>query len=288
MLKIKKAILPVAGLGTRFLPATKAQPKEMLPLVDKPVIQFLVEEAVNSGIEEIIFVTGRNKRAIEDHFDHAAELDQVLRKKGQHDVADHIRSIAEMAKFVYVRQKEPRGPGDAILAARHLIGDEPFVILYGDDVVMSEPPFLKQMIGVFERYEAPVLALRKVPWKDVERWGIVEGKKISERLYRIHDLVEKPSRNEAPSRHAIVAKFIVTPDIFPALEKSPLVKGELYLTDALKAVGVTRGLYGYEVTERYYDCGSKLGFLQAITEYALEHPEVGKEYRRYLEALMKH
>lgn len=285
MVKIKKAILPVAGLGTRFLPATKAQPKEMLPLVDKPVIQFLVEEAVNSGIEEIIFVTGRHKRAIEDHFDHISELDHVLRKNGKDEVAEQIRSIAELANFVYVRQKEPRGPGDAILAARHLIGDEPFAILYGDDVVMAEPPFLKQMINVFERYEAPVMALREVPAKDVERWGIAAGKKIGERLWRINDLVEKPSREKAPSRHAIIAKFIVTPDIFPALEKSPLVKGELFLTDALKTVGAARGLYGYEITEPYYDCGSKLGFLQAITEYALGHPEVGKDFRRYLKGL---
>lgn len=285
-MKIRKAVLPVAGLGTRFLPATKAQPKEMLALVDKPVIQFLVEEAVGSGIEEIIFVTGRNKRAIEDHFDHASELDHVLRKSGKDALADEIRSLAEMAKFAYVRQREPRGPGDAILEARHLVGDEPFAILYGDDVVMSEPPVLKRMIEIFERYEAPVVAFHDVPWKDVERWGIVAGKKIGERLYKLHDLIEKPSRKEAPSRHAILAKFIVTPDIFPALEKSPLVKGELYLTDALKAIGRIHGLYGYEITEPYYDCGSKLGFLKALTEYALEHPEVGKDYRKYLRGLL--
>lgn len=287
MMKIKKAILPVAGLGTRFLPATKAQPKEMLPLVDKPVIQFIVEEAVNSGIEEIIFVTGRNKRAIEDHFDHMSELDHMLRRVGKDDIAEEVRSIADLARFTYVRQKEPKGPGDAILAARHLIGDEPFAVLYGDDVVLSEPPFLKQMMRVFEEYGAPVLAMRRVPWREVERWGVVKIKRVSEGVHRVLDLVEKPSRAEAPSNYAIVSKFIVTPDIFPALEKSPLVKGELYLTDALKTVGAAQGLYGCMVQDKYFDCGSKLGFLQAITEYALEHPEVGKEYRKYLRRLIR-
>lgn len=285
-MKIRKAVLPVAGLGTRFLPATKAQPKEMLSLVDKPVIQFIVEEAVNSGIEEIIFVTGRNKRAIEDHFDHIEELDQMLRKKGKDEEADHIRSIADLAKFTYVRQKEPRGPADAVMAARHLVSDEPFAILYGDDLVFSEPPFLKQMMVSFDRYQAPVVALRQVPRKEVERWGIARIKRIDEQTCRVLDMVEKPSIEEAPSRYAIVAKFIVNPDIFGALEKSPLVKGELYLTDALMAVGRSRGLYGQIIREGYYDCGSKLGFAQAATEYALGHPEIGKDFRKYLRNLL--
>lgn len=286
-MKIRKAVLPVAGLGTRFLPATKAQPKEMLSLVDKPVIQFLVEEVVGSGVEEIIFVTGRNKRAIEDHFDHAGELDHVLRKSGKEALADQIRSLAEMARFTYVRQREPRGPGDAILAARHLVGDEPFAILYGDDVVFSDPPFLKQMIGVFERTASPVVALRQVPRREVDRYGVVKIRNADSRTCEILDLVEKPSREEAPSRYVVVGKYVVTPDIFDALEKTPLVKGELYLTDALRMISKTHGLMGCFIQGRHYDCGSKIGFAQAATEYALGHPEIGKEFRKYLRNLYK-
>ncbi|MDP3794463.1 MAG: UTP--glucose-1-phosphate uridylyltransferase, partial [bacterium] len=242
---VRKAILPVAGWGTRFLPATKAQPKEMLPIVDKPVIQFLVEEAVASGIKEIIFVTGRNKRAIEDHFDHNGELDTALRSKGKDEVADRIRSIADLAKFSYVRQREARGPGDAVLAARHLVGEEPVAVLYGDDVAMEEPPLLARMIDVYCTYGAPVVALREVPRSEVTQYGVAKIEKSKNSVCRILDLIEKPTLAQAPSRNVVIGKFILTPEIFDFIEKSPLVQGELYLTDALRMAATQSGLYGY-------------------------------------------
>ncbi len=281
--QIKKAILPVAGLGTRFLPATKAQPKEMLPIVDKPIIQYLVEEAVASGIKEIIFVTGRGKRAIEDHFDYAAELEQHLNTKGKKELLKTIREISNMAKFTYVRQKEPRGDGDALLAASHLIGDEPVAVLFGDDLVFSEKPCLKQMMEVFEKYQDPVIALETVPKKETHLYGIVKALKISERIFEIKSIVEKPKPSQAPSNLAIVGKYIITPDVFKELKK---IKGkEIILTEALNNLLKKKPVYGYQFIGKRYDCGSKIGFLKATIDYGLHHKETQSELKKYIKSL---
>lgn len=287
MKKLKKAIIPVAGLGTRFLPATKAQPKEMLPIVDKPVLQFLVEEAVAAGVEEIIFVTGKGKRAIEDHFDYAAELEDVLFKKGKHDMVDMIRKISDVAHFTYVRQRQPRGDGDAILSAAHLIDDEPVAILYGDDLVYHKVPCLEQMRQVYEETNSPVIALEKVPKKEVSRYGIVDGKKINDRLYKINGFVEKPKPEEAPSTLGVVGKYIITPEILDKLRSasSSTSDGELRLADALIAYIKHGELLGYQFEGTRLDCGSKLGFLKATVQHGLEHPETKREFKKYLKSL---
>ncbi|PIQ68874.1 MAG: UTP--glucose-1-phosphate uridylyltransferase [Candidatus Taylorbacteria bacterium CG11_big_fil_rev_8_21_14_0_20_46_11] len=285
--KITKAIIPVAGLGTRFLPATKAQPKEMLSIVDKPVIQFLVEEAVDSGIEEIIFVTGKGKRAIEDHFDHAPELDAALRKKGKHDVADSLKKISELAKFSYVRQSEPKGDGDAILTAMHLIGDEPVAILFGDDLIWNdERPALRQMMDVYEKYDAPVVALEQVPESEVHHYGVIKPKKEGERLYRVEALVEKPEKEDAPSNLAIIGKYIITPDVLRELEKVTVKEGEeLRLAHALDATARKRAVYGLEPIGERLDCGSKIGFLKATVRFGLSHDETKEEFKKFLATL---
>src|SRR3989338_4773356 len=252
---IKKAVIPVGGYGTRFLPATKAQPKEMLPIVDKPVIQYLVEEAAASGIKEIIFVTGKGKRAIEDHFDYAGELEFFLEKRGKKDLAESIRKISSLASFAFVRQKEPLGVGDALLQAKQLTHNEPVAVLFGDDVVYSKTPCLKQLINVFEKYHKSVLALEKIPKKFVHRYGIVGGKKIAARTYEISSIIEKPSIDKAPSNLSIVGKYILTPDVFDELAKVKYEKGkELYLTSAFERL-IDKGekLYGYEFEGVRYD-----------------------------------
>ncbi|MEK7493874.1 MAG: UTP--glucose-1-phosphate uridylyltransferase, partial [Patescibacteria group bacterium] len=231
---IKKVIIPVAGLGTRFLPATKAQPKEMFPIVDKPIIQYLVEEAVASGITEVIFVTGRGKRAIEDHFDYAYELEQVLANRGKKELIRAIREISNLASFVYVRQKEPKGDGDALLAAAHIVGDEPCAVLFGDDIVDSKVPCLKQMMGTFEKYNDPIVALEEVRQEETSLYGIVSTTKVGERVHEIKHIVEKPAPGKAPSRLAVVGKYIITKDIFRELEKLNPKNGEIRLADALK------------------------------------------------------
>lgn len=279
---IKKVIIPVAGLGTRFLPATKAQPKEMLPIVDKPIIQYLVEEAVASGITEVIFVTGRGKRAIEDHFDYAYELEQVLMSKGKKELIDAIRKISNLASFAYVRQKEPKGDGDAILAAAHLVGDEPCAVLFGDDLVDSKVPCLKQMLKVFERYNDPVVALEEVAKKDVSSYGIVKAKNSGGRIFEIEDIFEKPSIKEAPSNLAIVGKYIITKSVFDELRSMRANPGEIHLSDALKNVLKKQAVYGYRFEGTRYDCGSKIGFLKAIVDFGLKHKETKKEFKKYL------
>ncbi|OGG41693.1 UTP--glucose-1-phosphate uridylyltransferase [Candidatus Jorgensenbacteria bacterium RIFCSPLOWO2_01_FULL_45_25b] len=280
---ITKAIIPVAGLGTRFLPATKAQPKEMLAIVDKPVIQYLVEEAVASGITDIIFVTGRSKRAIEDHFDYAPELEQVLEEKGKKDLLALVRQISDMARFSYVRQKEPRGDGDAILSALHLVGDEPVAVLFGDDIVDSKEPCLKQLISVFERYGNSVVALDRVGKKDVGKFGVVDAVSLGDGVYEVKDLIEKPKPEEAPSDLAIVGKYIVTPEVLSVLSKIQKPKGEeLRLADALKIVSQKGGLHGLEFEGTRYDCGSKIGFLKATVEFGLKHKEIQEEFSMYL------
>ncbi len=278
--------MPVAGFGTRFLPATKAQPKEMLPIVDKPIIQYLVEEAVAAGIEEIIFVTGRGKRAIEDHFDYSFELEQTLVEKNKLDRLKEIYKLPTLAKFAFVRQPKPLGDGDAILKARHLIGDEPCAVLFGDDIVDFEKPCIGQLMEVFEKYGDPVMALEKIPKEEVCKFGVVQPNKISERTYEIKDLVEKPEIEKAPSNLTIVGKYIITPDVFDELEKvKPGKDGEIRLADALKSLISRKAVYGYEFEGRRYDCGSKLGFLEATVEFALKHGELNGRFRDYLKSL---
>ena len=285
-MKIKKAIMPVAGFGTRFLPVTKAQPKEMLPIVDKPIIQYLVEEAVAAGIEEIIFVTGRGKRAIEDHFDYSFELEHTLVEKNKLDRLKEIYKLPTLAKFAFVRQPKPLGDGDAILKARHLIGNEPCAILFGDDIVDSKKPCIGQLMDVFEKYGDPVVALEKVPREEVCKFGVVQPNKISERTYEIKDLVEKPAVKDAPSDLTIVGKYIITSDVFDELEKvKPGKDGEIRLADALKSLISKKAVYGYEFEGRRYDCGSKMGFLEATVEFALKHGELNGRFRNYLKGL---
>ena len=282
---IRKVIIPVGGLGTRFLPATKAQPKEMLTIVDKPVIQYLVEEAVDSGIKEVIFVTGKGKRAIEDHFDNAGELEAYLEKQGKKEMAKKIRAISSLAYCAFVRQKEPKGVGDALLQARHLVGNEPVAVLYGDDVVYSRTePALKQLLRVFEKYKRPVFALERVPRKMVSRYGVIGGRKVAPRTWLVDRLIEKPSVKAAPSSLAIVGKYILTPEVFNELSKVKAQKGkELYLTSAFERILKKRGqIYGYELKGTRYDCGDKLGLLKAIIDFGLRHKEVKKGLRAHL------
>lgn len=284
MSDIKKAIILVAGYGTRFLPATKAQPKEMLPLVDKPVVQYLAEEAVKSGIKEIILVTGKNKRAIEDHFDRAAELESFLEARGKKELAKMVRDVSSLAFFIYVRQKEPRGMIDAVLQARPLINNKPVAVLSGDDVIDSRPPALAQLIRVYKKYRAPVVALRRIPLEKAHKYGIISGKKVGPRLWRITGSVEKPKPGKAPSDLMIIAKYILTPDFFPYLARvKPPSGGEVSIPPAInKYVQAGGKFYGYEVRGDYYDCGDKLGYLQAVVNFGLKHPEIGREFRNYL------
>lgn len=285
--RVKKVIIPVGGFGTRFLPATKAQPKEMLPIVDKPVIQFLVEEAVKSGMKEVILVTGRGKRAIEDHFDHAAELESYLEARGKSELAKSVRNISSMAFFSFVRQKEPKGIGDAILQARHLVGDEPVAVMAGDDIFDANPPALKQLMRVYKKYKAPVVALRRVPKEDVHKYGVIAGKKIGPRLWRVTGAVEKPKPEKAPSDMMIVAKYIFTPKFFDYIAKvKPAQNGEIYPNLAIEKYVKDGGrFYGYEVKGDYYDCGDKLGYMKAVVNYGLKHPDIGKGFRGYLRSL---
>jgi UTP--glucose-1-phosphate uridylyltransferase len=287
MKKVTKAILPVAGFGTRFLPATKAQPKEMLPIVDKPVIQYLVEEAVASGIEEIIFVTGRGKRAIEDHFDTSFELERTLVEKDKHDLLDAVRKISGLAKFSYVRQPEPLGDGHAVLCARHLVHpDESVAVLFGDDIIDGKIPAIKQLIDVFEKYTDPVIALCTVPDEDVHRFGVVDPVKIDNRLFEIRRFVEKPKTQDAPSNLIAVGKYIITPEIFDKLEESVNDKGEIRLANAfVRMIENNRPIYGYEVDGTRYDCGDKFGFVQATIQMGLHHPEIKDRLKQYIKSL---
>lgn len=287
---IKKVIIPIAGLGTRFLPATKAQPKEMLPIIDKPVIQYLVEESAHSGVTDVIFVTGRGKRAIEDHFDFSPELESSLLRNDKKDVFKEVRLISKLARFSYVRQNLPRGDGDAILCAEHLVGkDEPVGVLFGDDVVDSAVPCLRQMDAVFDKYGGVVVALETVPYSEVSHYGVVKALKISDNVYEIKDIVEKPNRRDAPSNLVIVGKYIITPHVFDELNKLKKGRkdGELRLGDALKNLLKHRPVYGLRFNGKRYDCGSKIGFLKATVDFALKHPAVKNDFRKYLKEVMK-
>jgi UTP--glucose-1-phosphate uridylyltransferase len=287
--KIRKAVFPAAGLGTRFLPATKAIPKEMLTLVDKPTIQYGVEEAVNSGLPNIIIVTGRGKSAIEDHFDISTELETFLNSRGKQDIAADIHKISEGLQLSYVRQGEPLGLGHAVLVAETLVGDEPFAVVLADDVYDATPPALKQMIDVFEKAGGPVLAVERVPMENVSSYGVIAGEPAPEfgkDVYRVTDLVEKPPRNEAPSDLAIIGRYILTPDIFASLHATGKDKsGEIQLTNGLRHLLKSRPIYAYIVDGVRHDTGNKLGFLKASAYFAMKRPDIAGPFMDYLKTL---
>ena len=283
---IRKAVFPAAGLGTRFLPATKAQPKEMLPLVDKPIIQYGVEEAVASGVGNIILVTGRGKNAIEDHFDVSVELETFLEARGKKDLLAEIRKISNLINFSYVRQGEPLGLGHAVLVTQPLVGNEPFAVILGDDVIDANPPALQQMINVFQDVQGPVLAVERVPREDVSSYGVIDGEEIRPGVYRIRDLVEKPPRNEAPSDLAIIGRYILTPDIFPALEATQSDRtGEIQLTNGLRHLLKSRPIFGCRIDGTRHDTGNKLGFLKAVVYFALRRQDLGSAFKEYLKGI---
>jgi UTP--glucose-1-phosphate uridylyltransferase len=282
-MKLRKAVIPVAGLGTRFLPATKTVPKELLPIVDIPSIQYVVQEAVDAGIEEIIFVTGRGKDGIEDHFDDAPELEQVLADRGQLEMVKMLRRIAEMTEVVSVRQKKPLGLGHAVLCARDLVGAEPFAVMLADDLIDSETPCIRQLSDIFERTDESVVALMEVPETEVQQYGIIKGKVLKERLYQIEATVEKPPAKEAPSRMAIIGRYVLRPEIFSILQKLPPGKGgEIQLTDGLAQLVRERKVYGCEFLGDRYDIGDKFGFVRATVAYALKRPDLKDKVLEYL------
>ena len=281
--KIRKAIIPAAGLGTRFLPATKAQPKEMLPIVDKPTIQYIIEEAVASGIKEILIITGRNKKSIEDHFDKSVELELELEHKGKLDLLEMVRNTSNMINIHYIRQKEPNGLGHAIHCAKSFIGDEPFAVMLGDDVVDAEKPCLKQLIEAYEEYHTTILGVQQVANEDVDKYGIVEGKYIENGIYKVKDLIEKPDIETAPSNIAILGRYIITPEIFDILENTkPGKNGEIQLTDGLKTLCKNQAMYAYVFEGKRYDVGDKLGFLEATVDFALKNPELRDGFLEYM------
>jgi len=286
---VRKAVFPVAGLGTRFLPATKAQPKEMLPLVDKPIIQYGVEEAVAAGIANIILVTGRGKNAIEDHFDVSVELETFLEARGKREQLAEIRKISNMINFAYVRQGEPLGLGHAVLVARELVGQEPFAVILGDDVIDAEPPAIKQLMAVFEQVGGPVLAVERVPRDEISSYGVIAlepGTPLGEGVHRVRDLVEKPSKGEAPSDLAIIGRYILTPDIFPALAATKSDRtGEIQLTNGLRELLKTRPIFACEIKGVRHDTGNKLGFLKAVVYFALKRPDLADPFSAYLTSL---
>ncbi len=288
---VRKAVFPAAGLGTRFLPATKAQPKEMLPLVDKPIIQYGVEEAVASGVSNIILVTGRGKNAIEDHFDVSVELETFLDARGKRDQLDEVRKISNLINFAYVRQGEPLGLGHAVLVARELVGDEPFAVLLGDDVIDADPPAIKQLIDVFERVKGPVLAVERVPRENISSYGVIavdSSVDLGKGVYQVRDLVEKPPREEAPSDLAIIGRYVLTPDIFPALAATKTDRtGEIQLTNGLRELVKSRPIYACEVKGVRHDTGNKLGYLKAMVYFAMKRPDLAGPFSEYLERLLR-
>lgn len=285
--KIRKAVIPAAGLGTRFLPATKAQPKEMLPIVDKPAIQFIIEEAIQSGIEEILIITGRNKRAIEDHFDRAVELELTLKEQGKYDLLGLVKEISDVT-IHYVRQKEAKGLGHAVLCAKQFVGNEPFAVLLGDDIVDNNVPCLKQLMDVYEDYGGSVLGVQEVPRSKVSSYGVVKPSRVKDNLWKAIDLIEKPTIEEAPSQLAVLGRYIIEPEIFDLLESTePGRGGEIQLTDALRRLAVIKPVYAYNFEGRRYDIGDKQGYLEATVEYALKRPELRDKFLRYLMKTVK-
>jgi UTP--glucose-1-phosphate uridylyltransferase len=288
MARIRRAIFPAAGLGTRFLPATKAQPKEMLPLVDKPIIQYAVEEAVSSGLKNLIIVTGRGKNAIEDHFDVSYELEKILEERGKSDLLNLVRAVSDMVHIAYVRQKEALGLGHAILVTEDLVNNEPFAVLLGDDVIEAEVPCIRQMIEVYERYHCSVVAIMEVPREEVKRYGIIDAKALDGdgSVFEIRDMVEKPAIADAPSNLAIIGRYILTPSIFEALQETSRGSGgEIQLTDGLRRLLAREQIIGYRFRGKRHDAGEKLGFLQATVEFALKSEELGAAFRDYLKKL---
>lgn len=282
---VRKAVFPAAGLGTRFLPATKAQPKEMLPLVDKPIIQYGVEEALASGISDIVLITGKGKNAIEDHFDVSVELEAFLERRGKTDVLAEIRQISNLINVSYVRQGEPLGLGHAVLVARPLVGNEPFAVVLADDVIDAKPPALRQMIDVFNEMQGPVLAIEEVPHDSVSSYGIIDAEEVRPGVYRIRDMVEKPPRDEAPSNLAIIGRYLLTPDIFPELEETARQKdrtGEIQLTNGMRRLLKKRPIYGCRIDGVRHDTGNKLGFLKAVVYFALRRPDLAEPFKAYL------
>lgn len=283
---IRKAVFPAAGLGTRFLPATKSSPKEMLPIVDKPLIQYVVEEAVASGVESIIIITGRGKSSIEDHFDISFELEQLLKERGKEQELKAIRAISDMARVSYVRQKEALGLGHAILQARDLVGKEPFAVMLGDDIVDAKIPALRQMLDVYEKYDAPVLGTMRVEGEAISRFGVIDAEEVESGVYKIRDMVEKPPFEEAPSDLAIIGRYILTPDIFDEIERTPPgAGGEIQITDAMRSLLKKRAFYAVSFQGTRHDAGDKLGFLIATVEFALKRDDLGAEFKKYLRSL---
>jgi UTP--glucose-1-phosphate uridylyltransferase len=289
--KVRKAVFPAAGLGTRFLPATKAQPKEMLPLVDKPLIQYGVEEAIHSGIQNIIIVTGRGKSAIEDHFDVSFELEHLLESRGKKDLLSVVRGVSDMFNVSYTRQKEALGLGHAVMRAHELVGEEPFAVVLSDDVIDAETPCLRQLLDVYEFFSAPVLAVMEVPRENISAYGVVDAEPVAhngskDRLFRIRDMVEKPKAEDAPSNLAIIGRYVLTPEIFTCIERvEPGSGGEIQLTDAMKLLLRSRPVYAYRFEGTRYDAGDKQGFLRATVEFALKRHDLGGPFREYLKTL---
>jgi UTP--glucose-1-phosphate uridylyltransferase len=284
--KIRKAVFPAAGLGTRFLPATKASPKEMLPLVDKPLIQYVIEEAVASGVESIIIVTGRGKTAIEDHFDISFELENLLRERGKDEMVEQARAVSELVRVSYVRQKQARGLGHAILQAKDFVEGEPFAVMLADDIVDAKVPALKQMLAIFEETGAPVLGTMSVAGEDISRFGVLDAEEVRPGVFRVRDMVEKPPFAEAPSDLAIIGRYILTPDIFDEIERTtPGAGGEIQITDAMRALLKKRPFYAVRFEGTRHDAGDKLGFLKATVEFALKRADLGPQFREYLRSL---
>ena len=284
---VKKAIIPAAGLGTRFLPATKSQPKEMLPIVDKPTLQYIIEEAIESGIEEILIITGRNKKSIEDHFDKSVELELELEQKGKTEMLEMVRNISNMVNIHYIRQKEPKGLGHAIYCAKSFIGNEPFAVLLGDDIVDSKVPCLKQLIGAYNEYKTTILGVQHVAKEDTDKYGILSVKHIEDRVYKVKDMVEKPSIDKAPSNIAILGRYIINPSIFEILEnQTPGKGGEIQLTDALKTLVSQEAIYAYNFEGRRYDVGDKFGFLEATIDFALKRDELRDDLLNYMKDIV--
>ncbi|WLR50631.1 UTP--glucose-1-phosphate uridylyltransferase GalU [Bacillus tianshenii] len=289
-MKVRKAIIPAAGLGTRFLPATKAQPKEMLPIVDKPTIQYIIEEAVASGIEDILIVSGRGKRAIEDHFDKSYELEETLAKKEKWGRLKEVQDISELANIHYIRQKEPKGLGHAIWCARKFIGNEPFAVMLGDDIVRSEKPCLQQLMDVFQRFHSSVVGVQPVSEENVSKYGIIapKGQQVEEGVFHLDSLVEKPSKEEAPSNYAVMGRYILRPEVFHILESLPPgAGGEIQLTDAIKLLNQQQAVIAYHFSGKRYDVGDKFGFLRATLDFALEREDLQSELMNYMKGLLK-
>jgi len=287
-MKVKKAVLPVAGLGTRFLPATKSIPKEMLTIVDRPTIQYIVEEVVASGIREIVFITAAGKSAIENHFDYSFELETFLAQKGKYDLLREVRSISRLIDLVSVRQKEPLGLGHAVKTSEPVIGNQPFAVLLGDDLVDSDVPCAYQMLKIFDEYEEAIIAVQRVPQEEAHQYGIVEGIEIAPGLHKVEKLIEKPKRGLTKSNLAIIGRYVLRPEIFSCLSRTlPGIGGEIQLTDALNILCKERTIYAYEFQGKRFDAGDKLGYLKATVEYALVHPEVGAGFKKYLQSIIK-